>query len=157
MTINGKLIKLLPYTRERCHEMYSHYTSDPMMTGYEFVYDHEMIDAMFDTKVCDQSRRYFAITRDDRTIGEIQLKYIDFEKLYGTLSIVLTDDSVKSKGYGTEAESLVLKYAKDELGLKTVFADTVKRNVRSIHILEKLGFVYMHSDDIMDYFRCDFI
>lgn len=151
----GKLIKLEPYTRERCHEMYKRYIADPMMTRYEFIYDKDLIDAMYNTKVFDQTRRFFAITREGETIGEIQLKYINFEKRYATLSIVLTDDSVKNKGYGTEAEYLILKFAKDELGLKTVFADTVKRNERSSHILEKLGFVYVQSDDIMDYYKLD--
>lgn len=156
MIIKGKLIQLEPYTRDRCHEMYSAYVSDPMMTQYEFKYDKDMIDAMYDTKVFDHTRRYFAITRDKKTIGEIQIKYINFEKQHGTLSIVLTDDSVKNRGYGTEAEALILKFAKEELGLRTVFADTVKRNSRSRHILEKLGFIYTQSDDVMDYYRCDF-
>lgn len=155
MTIIGKLIKLEPYTRERCHEMYKRYKADPVMTHYEFNYDKDLIDAMYNTKVFDQTRRFFAITKDGKTIGEIQLKYINFEKRYGTLSIVLTDDSVKNKGYGTEAESLILKFAKDELSLKTVFADTVKRNERSRHVLEKLGFEYIQSDEIMDYYKMD--
>ena len=41
---------------------------------------------------------------------------------------------------------------KNKLNLETVYADAIKRNVRSKHILEKIGFQYMHSDEILDYF-----
>lgn len=85
-------------------------------------------------------------------IGEIQLKYIDFEKSSGTLSIALSNNTVKGYGYGSQAEEQILNYAFNELGLSTVYADTVLRNKRSQHVLEKQGFVYTHEDDMLRYY-----
>lgn len=45
----------------------------------------------------------------------------------------------EGKGYGYEAASATLTYAKKTLGLKKIAAITVKENVNSIHLLEKLG------------------
>jgi RimJ/RimL family protein N-acetyltransferase len=42
-------------------------------------------------------------------------------------------------GYGYEAASATLAYAKKTLGLEKIAAITVKENVNSIHLLEKLG------------------
>lgn len=58
-----------------------------------------------------------------------------------------------NNGYGTQAEALILIYAFYELGLSTVYADTVIRNKRSQHVLEKLGFAYTHEDDMLRYYE----
>lgn len=152
MELNGKLISLLPYTLERCHEFYRQYVSDPCMTDEEFKYDKQRVDAYFQKRARDPSRRMFAIMLGNKTIGEIQLKYIDFTAERGTLSIILANDSVKNKGYGTEAEALLINYAFRELELNAVLADAVHRNERSKHLLEKLGFIYDRDDDTFDYY-----
>ncbi|MEL6809848.1 MAG: GNAT family N-acetyltransferase [Bacteroidota bacterium] len=43
------------------------------------------------------------------------------------------------KGYGFEAASAVLEYARDVLGLNTILGVTVSYNTASIKLLEKLG------------------
>lgn len=73
-------------------------------------------------------------------VGEIQIKPIDKEKLCGTLSIHLINDESKGKGYGTEAQQLLVDHAINTLGLKIIYADAVHRNHRSKHILQKIGF-----------------
>ena len=113
--IKGTLISLEIYTRERCHKMYTDYKSDPMMTEDEYIYDENKVDKYYDLKVKDETRRFFAIVKNERVIGEIQLKYINFEEKFATLSVILMNDSVKNKGYGTEAEKLVLEYAKKQI------------------------------------------
>ncbi len=152
MNIEGKLIILSEYTRQRCHQLYKEYVSDPMMTFDEYLYDTKKVDLYFDTKVLAENRRFFAILKDESIIGEIQIKYINNVEGYGTMSILLKNDSVKDMGYGTEAEKMMLKYAKEELKLKTIYADAVKRNMRSKYILEKIGFVYIKSDENLDYY-----
>lgn len=71
----------------------------------------------------------------------------------GTLSIHLIDDSVKGKGFGTEAERLLIKYAIEDLGLHTIYADAIHRNNRSKHILEKLGFKHIYDDEDLAYYE----
>ena len=94
------------------------------------------------------------IMRDGRPIGELQLKQIDMEIRECTLSIHMQNDTVKGQGYGTYAEKLALKYAFDVLGMAAVNADTVIKNTRSQHVLEKAGFQYIEEKNGFKYYRC---
>ena len=150
-------ICLLPYTKERVHEFFKDYVPDAMIFSKDedittYTYHEDKVDHYYETKVLDPTRRYLAICLGEKTIGEIQLKYIDFEKSSGTLSIALSNNTVKGYGYGSQAEEQILNYAFNELGLSTVYADTVLRNKRSQHVLEKHGFVYTHEDDMLRYY-----
>lgn len=150
---NRILIDLKPYTNERCHEFYKSYQPDPLMTYDEFAYNPESIERYFKTKVMDENRRFFAIVHEDRTIGEIQLKYIDFVLGYGTLSIIVSTDEFKNCGVGTEAIKMMLQYAKDVLKLNGVYADAIHRNSRSQYVLERIGFKYEREDEILKYYK----
>ena len=76
-----------------------------------------------------------------------------FMKQWGTLSIILSNDTVKGYGFGTRGEELILNYAFNDLGLSTVYADAVIRNTRSQYVLETLGFVYTHEDEMLRYYE----
>jgi len=150
-------ICLLPYTKEKVHKFFKDYVPDAMIFSKDedittYTYHEDKVNHYYETKVLDPTRRYFAICLGEKTIGEIQLKYIDFEKSSGTLSIALSNNTVKGYGYGSQAEEQILNYAFNELGLSTVYADTVLRNKRSQHVLEKQGFVYTHEDDMLRYY-----
>lgn len=145
-------------TRELCHELYQSWENDPaiyndmdLFTPYH--YDKDKVDQYFDSKQ-GPSRVLFAIMKDGKPIGEIHLKQIDMERKECTLSIHMQNDAVKGRGYGTQAEKLALKYAFDVLGMSTVNADTVIKNTRSQHVLEKVGFQYMGEKDGFKYYRC---
>ena len=71
------------------------------------------------------------------------------------MGIHLQNDAVKGKGYGTQAERLILQYAFEELGMVAVNADAALKNTRSQHVLEKVGFRYTHEDDTFKYYRCE--
>lgn len=151
--LKGEKIVLKSYTLERCHEFYKNYISDPAMTYNIYIYNKEKVDNYYQNKVLDEKRRFFAICYNNKVIGEIQLKRIDLDNLCGTLSIHLVDDSVKGKGFGTEAERLIIEYAIRKLGICTIYADAVHRNLRSKHILEKLGFEHLYDDNILSYYK----
>lgn len=102
-------------TRELCHELYKGWSNDEsiymdMSLFKPYVYDKASVDRYFDSKN-EPSRIVFAIMFDDKPIGELQLKQINREKAECTLSIHMQNDSVKGKGYGTQAECMVVKYA----------------------------------------------
>lgn len=153
MALKGKEVTLVTYTKEYCHEFYKGYVADPQMTEHTFTYCRETIDQYFDTKSADDTRKLFAIRVNDKIIGEIQLKYIDEVKKEGTLSIILQNDAVKNKGYGTDAEVVLLDYAFNSMNLSKVFADTTERNVTSKHVLNKLGFKHLRDENDMSYFE----
>lgn len=153
MDIIGKSVALRPLTRELCHEIYKKYAADPMMTDEVYEYSVENVDDYFDERIKDSKRRMFAIIVNETAIGEVQIKYINNIVKKGNLGIHLVNDSVKGKGYGTEAEKLMIQYAFGQLGLNILYADAVIRNTRSQYIMKKLGFQYVCEDEVFRYYE----
>lgn len=148
-------VTLRPMTREMCHRFYKDFQNDPAIGHYYvYVYSLETADRYFDDNSVPD-RKLFAIMVDGQIVGECKLKNIDFEKRECSMGIHLQNDSVKGKGYGTQAERLVLRYAFEELGMVAVNADAALKNTRSQHVLEKVGFRYVREDDTFKYYRCD--
>ena len=148
-------VSIQPMTREMCHEFYQEFQNDPAIGHYyEYVYSPEIADRYFDANsVAD--RKLFAIMVGDKIVGECKLKNIDLQKRECSMGIHLQNDAVKGKGYGTQAERLILQYAFEELGMVAVNADAALKNTRSQHVLEKVGFRYTHEDDTFKYYRCE--
>lgn len=152
-----KEVSLCVMTRALCHELFQGWENDPdiyvdMDSYAPYQYDENAVNQYFDSKQ-DSSRVLFAIMRDGRPIGELQLKRIDWESKECTMSIHMQNDTVKGRGYGTCAEKLALKYAFDVLGMTAVNADAVIKNVRSQHVLEKVGFQHIGERDGFQYYR----
>ena len=59
------------------------------------------------------------------------------------------------KVIGTAAERLAVEYAFERMNMSTVFADTIHKNERSAHVLEKAGFRFVSKDDMFRYYRID--
>jgi len=69
---------------------------------------------------------------------------------------ILADEKTSyAKGYGTEAEKLAIYYAFDEMGMVAVNADTVLKNIRSQHILDKIGFQFLKEEGDFRYYRLE--
>ena len=148
-------VTLWPMTREMCHAFYKGFQNDPAIGHYyEYVYTPEIADRYFDTNSA-ADRKLFAIMVNGQIIGECKLKNIDWDKRECSMGIHLRDDSVKGKGYGTQAERLILSYAFEELGMAAVNADAALKNTRSQHVLEKVGFQYVRQDETFKYYRCE--
>lgn len=152
-----KEISLCVMTRALCHELFKNWENDPdiysdMELFQPYQYDKDAVDRYFDSKQ-NPSRIVFAIMKAGRPIGELQLKQIDSESRECTLSIHMQNDAVKGRGYGTCAEKLALEYAFDVLDMAAVNADTVIKNVRSQHVLEKIGFRFIEERDGFRYYR----
>ena len=152
-------ISLCLMTKELCHELFKGWENDPdiyqdteLFTAYN--YDENKVNVYFESKQ-DPSRVLLAIMKNNAPIGEIQLKKIDRENKECTLSVHMQNDTVKGHGYGTCAERLALRYAFDVLGMTAVNADTVAKNKRSQHVLEKVGFRYIKEENGFKYYRCE--
>ncbi len=164
MRQNGSMsVELRQMTRELMYELYSGFEFDPAMfldlDLYEkcrgHVFDKAEIDARFDKRAGDASYMSFAVMLEGRVIGEVVLKHIDHESKQCELGVHLISDSVKNKGYGTEAERLAIEYAFSELGMDTVLADSIVKNARSQHILHKLGFELLYEKDGFRYYKLE--
>jgi RimJ/RimL family protein N-acetyltransferase len=157
--LGNNYVELQLMTRELCHELYKSWENDDsiymdMSMFKEYVYNKDSVDRYFDSKQ-ETSRKIFAIMLGDRPIGEIQLKQINLVKRECTLSIHMQNDNYKGKGYGIQAEKLAIKYAFDELGMVAVNADTVVKNIRSQHILDKIGFKFLKEEGGFRYYRLE--
>lgn len=154
------MITLHEVTRELLHEYYRGFVSNQdifmdMSQFFIYQYDPERIDNYWASRQPRPDRREFLILADDKVVGEIYLKHIDFENKECEMSIHMQNDTVKNKGYGTQAEKLMVQYAFEKLNMDTVFADSVLKNTRSQHVLEKVGFQFVRQDETFKYYRYD--
>ena len=77
-------ISLCIMTRELCQELYKYWENDPaiymdMDKFKPYRYNEEAVDRYFESKQTP-SRVLFAIMKDGKPIGELQLKQIDRER-----------------------------------------------------------------------------
>ncbi len=152
-------VELRKMTRDLCHKLFQGWNNDisvyaDISTFKPFSYEKEAVDRYFDSKK-ESSRVIFAIMLGEKPIGELQLKRIDWEKAECTLSIHMQNDAVKGKGFGTQAELKAVEYAFHELGMTAVNADTIIKNARSQHVLEKVGFKFIREDGNFKYYRIE--
>ncbi|MDE6407563.1 MAG: GNAT family N-acetyltransferase [Anaeroplasmataceae bacterium] len=144
-------------TRKLCYQLYLSWENDSsiymdMSLFSKYQYDENAVNQYFDSKQ-NSSRILFAILKGEKPIGELQLKEINMTSKECTLSIHLQNDTVKDKGYGTRAEQLAIQYAFDVLGMVAVNADTIIKNTRSQHVLEKVGFQFIRQENGFKYYR----
>ena len=150
-------LELVPMTRERMHEYYRGFVTDPDLFMDEtlvrpYRYDSAKVDAFYDKRQTRTDAVSFAVLLDGAVVGDVGLKHIDRDGRACELTIHLTNDSVKNRGIGTEAERRMLRYAFEDLGMETVRADCTLKNSRSRHVLEKLGFRFVREDDSFRYY-----
>lgn len=119
-----------------------------------YVFEESTCDAYFE-RHRQLGRVHLAIMLDDAPIGEIVLKKIDHKLKHCTMGITMQSDQYKNRGYGTQSETLALAYAFSEMGMETVYADSLLGNYRSQHVLEKVGFQETHRDDCFIYYMCE--
>ena len=148
----------MPMTRELCHTLFRRWENDPAVYADKaqfspYVYDAAAVDRYWEARQ-GPDRVMLAVMLSGEVIGELQLKGIDRGRQECTLSIHLCSDKVKNRGFGTAAEKLALRYAFEELGLETVYADALVKNARSCHVLEKAGFTFLREENGFRYYRC---
>lgn len=152
-------IRLCKMTKSLCRQYFKDFQMDPdvfldMTKFKEYEYSDENCNAHVD-RYEQLGRVYMAVMLDEQPIGEIILKDINLEQRCCTLGIHLQNDSVKNQGYGTHAEILAIQYAFHEMNLEVVYADAIKKNMRSQHVLKKVGFQEMHADEDFIYYICE--
>ena len=77
---------------------------------------------------------------DGRLVGNVELRIAPRARR-AELGIAIQDKGQWSRGYGSDAVRLVLRYAFAELGLNRVELTTDEQNARAIRCYEKCGFV----------------
>lgn len=118
----------------------------------EYVYSEEKVINYWNKIRSEKHRENFLIFLDNVPIGEISLRNIEYNNECN-VSIHLRNDSVKNKGYGYLSETMIVDYAFNRLNLKKVKAESILKNERSQHVLEKVGFNEINRDNKFIYFE----
>lgn len=151
-------IRLTPMTDGMYHRYLKEYDNDPDLYLPDQPYAHYIYSeeraARYIQRQKDLHRIPLAILKGGEIVGEIVIKNIEPNKC-ATFGIALKNARYKDRGIGTQAERLLIRYVFDELDIHTLYADTVRSNTRSQHILEKLGFMQIHEDENFLYYRLD--
>ena len=156
--IDPSRIRLLPMTDDMYHLYFKEYENDPDLllqgqTYVSYVYSEEKADNYIQRQK-DLKRIPLAIMCDNEIVGEILIKNIEEHKC-AVLGITLKNPKYKDCGIGTAAERLAVQFVFHELGIPTLYADTVRTNTRSQHVLEKAGFLFLREDQDFRYYRID--
>ena len=151
-------IRLASMTPEMYHIYAQEYQHDPdlYLEGQPYVpyvYSKEIADRYIQRQL-DLERISLAILRGEEIVGEIVLKNIEPHRS-ATMGITLKNSSYKDQGIGTQAEKLAIRFVFNELDIPTLFADTIRTNTRSQHVLEKVGFIFIREDSDFKYYRID--
>lgn len=151
-------ISLKPMTEDMFYAYFKEYENDPDLyfEGQEYTpyeYSEENV-AKYIQRQKDLNRVALAIMSDNEIVGEIIIKNIEKGKC-ATMGLALKNASYKDHGIGTEAEKLAIEYVFNELDIPTIYADAIKSNTRSQHVMEKVGFVLIREDDDFKYYRID--
>jgi RimJ/RimL family protein N-acetyltransferase len=78
--------------------------------------------------------------RKTKAIGTISLNGISAKDHNATFGIAIGDKKYWSKGYGSEAAALIIKYGFEQLNLHRINSGALSFNDRSIRMHLKLGF-----------------
>ena len=151
-------VSLLPMTAEMYHAYFKEFDNDPELyldkTRFEhYVYDPVKVDAYI-ARQREKQRICFAIMVGSEMAGEVVIKDIVPYKS-ASFGICMKNDGFKGRGFGTQAEKLAVDYIFNELDIPTVLADAILPNMRSRHVLEKIGFTPTGEDENFRYYRMD--
>jgi len=86
---------------------------------------------------------YFTLRarEDDRLIGKALVEWIDWTNGNGFLRLGIGAESDRRKGYGSQALTMLLRYAFGELNLYRVTAVVPAYNAGALRLFQKFGFV----------------
>lgn len=76
-----------------------------------------------------------------RPIGSIALSMINHKDHYATFAISIGEKDYWSKGYGTEATQLIIRYGFEQLNLHRISSFVFSFNERSIRLHLRVGFI----------------
>jgi len=96
-------------------------------------------------KEMDERRNSFYFTirarPDDRLLGFAQLYWIQWSHGDSSLRLAIGDPQDRGQGYGSEALSLLLRFAFDELNMHRLSAFVGEDNPRAVRFFQRFGFV----------------
>lgn len=147
MSINNKKVKFVPIEPENLDWLYAHENSPQVwkvsnvrvpLSKYALAkYIENSHRDIWESK---EQRLIIADYSSNKPLGTVEL--FDFDPYHGRagVGIIIFDTNDRKKGYAQNALSLLMDYAKNELGIRQLYANIAQSNEPSILLFEKLGF-----------------
>jgi RimJ/RimL family protein N-acetyltransferase len=146
--IKGKLVRLRPVQRADIANFLLWF-NDPEVIQYLGMYlpmtemaEEKFIEELGTSRAATDA--FFVIEAIDgekcKPIGSIGLHGINSKDHNATFGIALGDKQYWSKGYGTEAALLIIRYGFEQLNLHRISSSAWSFNERSIKMHRKVGF-----------------
>lgn len=147
----GKLVCLGPIDHEKDAEIEARWTNDPEYLRLVSVRPaaprsaaqvrkrYERIEKEQDE---GKDQYYFTLRMrsDDRLIGYARLFWIEWSNGCGRVELGIGSPADRRQGYGSDALSLLLRYAFHELNLHRLTAAVPEYNPGAVRLFEKAGF-----------------
>lgn len=145
--LKGKLVILRPVQRNDLNNFLKWF-NDPEVTQYLSMYlpMTEMAEEKYieDLAVRASTNVHLVIEAIDgetsKPIGSIGLHQISPKDHHATFGIAIGEKDYWSKGYGTEAAELIIRYGFEQLNLHRISSSAYAFNERSIKMHLKVGF-----------------
>ena len=143
--LRGPNVSLRPLTPEDTSGPYLEWFNDAEVCAanghhrYPFTAEQALVFIQEAQQFRDHLVLAIVANGDDRHIGNIALKRIDWIVRMAELAIVIGDKSTWGKGYSTEASRLLLGHAFFELNLNRVYCGTFESNQPMRRLAMSLG------------------
>ena len=150
-------ILLRPLTVKDAEDVYRNWTSDPEVARFMNWKLHRCVEDTREWMRCEEEELFgdysydwgFVLKDTGELFGSGGLNY---NQNYGMFELGY-NLMVKywNRGFATKAGRRILRFAAEELHLKSVMARHVKQNSASGKVLEKLGFIYQREEKDVDF------
>jgi diamine N-acetyltransferase len=100
----------------------------------------EQEEHWYDGLLSRESKVFSIDTLDGKLIGNVGVQRIDYSDRKADIGIVIGEKDFWSKGYGTDALTVLLGYLFDELNMERVSLFVDSRNKRAYSCYRKVGF-----------------
>ena len=125
-----------------------HYSDDELI---QFIHNSQL-----PIEQTNQIRFVICKTQTNEQLGFIDLFEIDFTKSQAGISILISDNQNRSRGYGKLSIKKIIKYAGEDLNIKNLYCNISSDNISSINFFKSVGFkeisknsnLYVSSTDI---------
>tara|TARA_Y100000996_G_scaffold414465_1_gene405439 strand:+ start:3952 stop:4539 length:588 start_codon:yes stop_codon:yes gene_type:complete len=144
-SLKGNRVDLIPFKEEFITEKYLDWLSDIEVTKYLDVSNYDQtIDTItnYINRFNNSENYIFAIVIKEinNHIGNITLQNINWVHKFATEGIMIGDKKYWKDGYGTEARSLLLEFAFNDLKLNRIVSSAFVDNLAGIKSNTKLGY-----------------
>ncbi len=144
--IVGERVYLRPLEPAQDNHLYSTWMNDEEIRRYFSIYPtsdtrgKERLELLYK----DGKHIIFgvALNEDNRLIGLVGLKDINYVNQNAEFYIIIGDRTAWGKGYGTEATELMIRYGFMELNLNRIQSQAMEENIGGWRADEKVGFKY---------------